>query len=526
MYSSEKPCTNEKLVYASEVSGKKVIHVCLTEDRIYRVEDISRSVREASNLPVEDVENLIDKLLKFFNDLRKYVMVSVEAIHGSKIPLDFPLPRARGNALNPGEIVGSFELNEQPVFILHVEPKITWDAYTRMINDTRTTLDTIVSETGVIEPFIGNFYYPFLSSRISYSIILSRLTEHILRSMSPRKITEIFKVSETEVGKPVVSWSLRYAQQGIPLAVYERRVADFNLHPFMLLAKFHYMIAMDIINMVERLRNQIRYTPVLHLVLRDLERIRDIHLLYLATHPLSDAFYVLQQRNISDHELLAETRRASRTNPSLNILADLYEMYISSTRLIQLSVEKGYIVPVISSKIYELWVLTRIIEYMRKRKIFSKFLIREHTSLYAEFDLDKVKIQYNKPLRGIFVGKLTDSHLRPDYIFSQNNRATMVYDAKYKEKLSVNDVTRLLAYIVEFAEPVELANLGQTGTKMLIGGFYKLKAGGIEHTAYSVVKNEGLPCKIVVYTVPVDPRMADTEVDRNIEASFKPMLLQ
>ena len=182
--------------------------------------------------------------------------------------------------------------------------------------------------------------------------------------------------------------------------------------------------------------------------------LRGIHSSYLSTPPLSEAAQAVQCEAISDHELIEETRRASRVNPYLGLLADLYEAYLSDAGLIHEQVERGAIVPMASSKIYELWVLAKVVEHL-KRSGRSRIAAKKYRDLYVELQLDGLQLAYDEPQPDPFVGGLARSRLRPDFLF-ESRGGVAVYDAKYKEELSRDDVVELLAYIAEFATPIEL----------------------------------------------------------------------
>jgi len=218
----------------------------------------------------------------------------------------------------------------------------------------------------------------------------------------------------------------------------------------------------------------------------------------------------MQHERVSSRELIEETRRASRVNPYLGLLTDLYEAYLADVGLLHRQVERGVIVPTASSKIYELWVLTKVVEHLRRSKR-SGVTVGECRDLYVELRLGDLSLAYNEPQRDPFVGELTSSRLRPDFLFKKGDRVA-VYDAKYKEALSKSDVVELLAYVAEFATPLE-----SKGKKALVGGFYKLRG----RVAKPLAERDALPLKIVVQVHEVDPRMSDEEIESSIESSLR-----
>ncbi|RLG75604.1 MAG: hypothetical protein DRO12_05345, partial [Thermoprotei archaeon] len=228
-------------------------------------------------------------------------------------------------------------------------------------------------------------------------------------------------------------------------------------------------------------------------------------------------FNTLLRESVSEQELVEEARRATRTNPYFGLLADLYEMYAADVGLVHEYVENGEIVPSASCKIYELWVLTRIIGFLEKR-YGASLGVEEYEDLYVRLRLGLVTLEYNMPRQGPFL-KLAGRRLRPDFVLRSGGRA-VVYDAKYKTGISLDDVVRLLAYIAEYAYPVTVG-----GEEVLLGAFYKLAGGlGVEERHRAVVRNGLLPMKIAVHIHTLDPRMPRSRIEDSLERSLQPLL--
>jgi hypothetical protein len=177
------------------------------------------------------------------------------------------------------------------------------------------------------------------------------------------------------------------------------------------------------------------------------------------------------------------------------------------------------IVPCASSKIYELWVLTRIVEHLEKR-LSRPVDIGRYQDLWLTLRSRDLRLLYNMPLHGFIAKKqqvLRDkARLRPDYVLKRGGSA-VVYDAKYKERLRLRDLVSLLAYIAKYAKPVKRGD-----ERVLIGGFYKVQGpAGIVEPA---IRNSHLPVKIAVYTYTLDPRMDDDANHNTVEESLRPLI--
>jgi len=539
MSSSLKPCPERKTAYLDYSGGSSTLYVCLVEDRRYRKEELKKAIDEEIKqrglnrdyIGVEP-EEIVERVAGFLMELRNAIDKSISEIYGERGFRDISAPRVDEDKVNPGEFAGNFIVyrSGKSDIVLHVEPKIGWDGYINMLRETRQSIDLFARETGVLEPLLSNFYYPSLSSPISYSVLLLRLTELILSSTPPKKTVKLEVLSEGIVGRPIVAKTMKYILQGNPFGVYERNRVEPHDYPYMLLARFHHELSSRLNEILETLHEALKKEEFYGLIAEKLGILQGLHVHYLTTPPLHQAYNILIRENIPDHELIQEARKASRANPYFGLLADLYEMYLSDIGLIHEYMEKGAIVPSASSKIYELWVLTRIVSFLEK-KYGAMPRVDEYKDLYLVLKLKNVRLIYNKPRYGFFTRRLKDSKLlytpyriRPDFIVEaekESIKETVVYDAKYKVKLTMSDLVKLLAYIAEFSTPVTVNN-----EKLLAGAFYKLciRPSCGEKYYSSIVKNRALPMKVVIHLYTLDPRMPSDRVNTVIDQSLRPLL--
>jgi hypothetical protein len=509
------------------------------EDRRHEKEELERAINEEikqsgvnRDLIGIGAGEIVGKVAGFLVELRNAIDKSISEIYGERGFRDISVPRVDEDKVNPGEFAGNFLVysSGKSDIVLHVEPKIGWDGYIKMLRETRQSIDLFTGETGVLEPLVGNFYYPSLSSPISYSILLLRLTEHILSSTPPKKTVKLEVLSEGVVGRPVVAKTMKYILQGNPFGVYERIRVEPHDYPYMLLARFHHELSSRLGEVLEILHEALEKEEFYGLIAEKLGILQGLHVHYLTTPPLHQAFNILIRENIPDHELIQEARKASRANPYFGLLADLYEMYLSDIGLIHEYVEKGAIVPSASSKIYELWVLTRIVGFLEK-KHGAMPRVDEYKDLYLVLKSKNVRLMYSKPRYGFFTRKLRDSKLlynpyriRPDFIVKAEKdsiKETVVYDAKYKLRLTMSDLVKLLVYIAEFSTPIV-----ENNEKLLKGAFYKLcmNPSCTEENHSPIVKNHALPMKVAIHLYTLDPRMPDDRVNAVVERSLRPLI--
>jgi hypothetical protein len=527
------------IAYLEGEAEKRRLYIHLCEDKQYDSSMIWKAVKQAfdrhglspdtSGLKEDQI---FDSISKFLKGLRSAIETTLRNIYRVRGLIDISLPRVNdhGHSIFTGEFAGDFLIDRynNMSLILRVEPKIGWRAYSKMLSETKESISEIISETGVLEPLIGNLYYPLLSTPLSYSILLLRLTGLILSSTPPKKVVKIEILSEDVIGKPIISKTLKYTMQGSTYGVFERtRVEPHNV-PLMLLAKFHYELSQGLSDM-ERVLYESMPTEnrdsLFMLIAEKIEVLRKLHIEYLTTPPLNQAYNALIREQLMDTELIQETRRASRINPYYSLLADLYEMYISKIGLIHEYSTRGLIVPCASSKIYELWILTRIINCLRENR---KRLIKSKNSadLFAVFQINSFEVTYNEPQIGPIIQDLIkssllpkDAYLRPDFIIKKGE-ISIVFDAKYKDKLAMRDIVTLLAYIAEFARPVEYE-----GEKVLLGGLYKLQPdhGIARKLVIEIPFRKTLPFKTVIRVCSIEPASSEEVVQSLMKRSLKPL---
>jgi hypothetical protein len=527
------------IAYLKGEAGKRELYIHLCEDRQYDSSAIWEAVKQgfdryglSPDMFGLKEDQIFKSISDFLKGLRSAIETTLRSVYGVRGIIDISLPRVNEHehSIFTGEFAGDFLItryNDISV-ILRVEPKIGWRAYSKMLSETKESISEIISETGVLEPLIGNLYYPLLSTPLSYSILLLRLTELILSSTPPKKTVKIEILSEDVVGKPVISKTLKYAMQGSTYGVFERTRVEPHDAPLMLLAKFHYELSQGLSDM-ERVLYESMPTEnrdsLFMLIAEKIEVLRKLHIEYLTTPPLNQAYNALIRKQLTDAELIQETRRASRVNPYYSLLVDLYEMYISKTGLIHEYSARGLIIPCASSKIYELWILTRIINCLRENR---KRLIKSKNSddLFAVFQVNGFEVAFNEPQTGPIIQDLIKSnllpksaHLRPDFIIKRGE-VSIVFDAKYKDKLATRDIVTLLAYIAEFASPIEYE-----GEMVLLGGLYKLQPdhGISRRPLIEIPFRKTLPFKTIIRVCSIEPTLNEEIVQNLMKQALKPL---
>jgi hypothetical protein len=208
---------------------------------------------------------------------------------------------------------------------------------------------------------------------------------------------------------------------------------------------------------------------VLRGVLGQIEMLRRRHAYILTLTPVAAYLDLALRADVEDSVLVREARARSGVNTWLRALADLYESY--NSRLAGVEVRRELPLQLLpSSKVFELWVLKLIVEALG----INGGVRVERVDSGLTIGANGVKLHYNKPyregrlLRGLR-GLLKDGALRPDYVVERKGEV-VVADAKYKVRISVGDVERMAAYIVDVATPLRADGERLVGVLVVLTG--------------------------------------------------------
>jgi hypothetical protein len=278
----------------------------------------------------------------------------------------------------------------------------------------------------------------------------------------------------------------------------------------MLMAKFHYMLLKGIDNLISRIENIIKIESVkeLSLIKHQLELLKAKHSYILTSTPVSAYLDLAFSANIEDSVLIRETRARSGVNTWLKAIADLYESYNSQVAGIEPFKPELPLQLIPSSKVFELWALRIITEALGISKGNVKLedagLIIEGKDLKLHYNTAYAEGRLSKELRSRMLIK--DGELRPDYRVERRGEIT-VADAKYKDKLSTQDMERIITYIVDIATPLK------TNGDRLVGVLILLTKK--EPKISNIVGDKELTTKHELRIVRVNP--SEEYKDSNIE---------
>jgi len=442
----------------------------LREDRQYNYDRFVERVREGVGITLGS-----SCLEEFFDGIRRFVdgtlRPAIESLIVKDLDVESPPPTARRDWFNLGRWVGFFEV-EGPLcgfdsVIVEVEPKVGWGKFKYMVWESLEIPAVVGFES--LAPILANLMpYSDYVVDIIYSDLAYRYTEMALRGPLPRIVEDVVVVSEGLLGRVDVVRTLKLRVAGSQLLASRRTRLAYAHMPLTLVARFHYMLLERLNKIIGDLRRMGGH-EVLRGVLGQIEMLKRRHAYVLTLTPVAAYLDLALRADVEDSVLVREARARSGVNTWLRALADLYESY--NSRLAGVEVRRELPLQLLpSSKVFELWILKLILEALgvnggvRVERVDSGLTI----------GANGVKLHYNKPyregrlLRGLRE-LLRDGALRPDYVVELNGEV-VVADAKYKARVSVGDVERMAAYLVDIAAPLRVDGERLIGVLMVLTG--------------------------------------------------------
>jgi hypothetical protein len=417
---------------------------------------VGKEIRNLLSISDSDIEKYIKKL---FENIKKDISTILEPTIKSikeklrTLDIESPPPRTGEDWFSFGQWVGFFKLSEPVcgVDTIIVEPKVEKEKFKYMINEALGLPAMIGFESlNIILTNIIPYRYDILP--VLYSDIAYKYTEMALRGPLPRIVEDVIMISEGQLGRIDVNETLKLISKGAQLIASRRSKLNQAYMPMILMAKFHYMLLKGIDNLIIKIES----VKELSLIKAKLELLKARHSYILTSTPISAYLDLALSANIEDSVLIRETRARSGVNTWLKAIADLYESYNSQVAGVEIFKPELPLQLVPSSKVFELWALRIITEALGISKGNVKLedagLIIEEKDLKLHYNTAYAEGRLSKELRSRMLIK--DGELRPDYRVERRGEIT-VADAKYKDKLSTQDMERIITYIVDIATPLK-----------------------------------------------------------------------
>jgi len=442
----------------------------LREDRRYDYGRFVEQVRKGVGITLGSscLEELFDGVRRFVDGALR---PAIESLIARDLDVESPPPTARRDRFNLGQWIGFFEVGGPlcgfDSVTLEVEPKVGWGKFKYMLRESLEIPAVVGFES--LAPILANLMpYSDYVVDIIYSDLAYRYTEMALRGPLPRIVEDVVVVSEGLLGRVDVVRTLKLRVAGSQLIASRKARLAYAHMPLILVARFHYMLLNRLNKIVEDL-GRMGGHEVLRGVLERIEMLRRRHAYILTLTPVAAYLDLALRADVEDSVLVREARVRSGVNTWLRALADLYESY--NSRLAGVEVRRELPLQLLpSSKVFELWVLKLIMEALG----IDGGVRVERMGSGLTIGANGVKLHYNKPyregrlLRGLRA-LLKDGALRPDYVVERDGEV-VVADAKYKARVSVGDVERMAAYLVDIAAPLRVDGERLIGVLMVLTG--------------------------------------------------------
>jgi hypothetical protein len=481
--------------------------------RLHFQEDVKYDWDKFESKVKEELGNQLSEreIGELFNRIKEHISTTLQpAIKSIKerlrtLDIESPPPKIGDNSFSFGQWVGFFKLRKPVcnVDTIIVKPKVEEKSFRYMIDEALVLPAMIGFESlSVILTNIIPYRDDILP--VLYSDIAYKYTEITLRGPLPRIVEDVIMISEGQLGRIDVNETLKLKSKGTQLIASHKSKLNQAYMPMILMAKFHYMLLKGIDNLIIKIGN----VKELSLIKDQLELLKARHSYILTSTPISAYLDLALSANIEDSVLIRETRARSGVNTWLKAIADLYESYNSQVAGIEPFKPELPLQLIPSSKVFELWALKIITEALGISKgnvrLEDAGLIIEGKDLKLHYNTAYAEGRLSKELRSKMLIK--DGELRPDYRLERRGEIT-VADAKYKDKLSTQDMERIITYIVDIATPLK------TNGDRLVGVLILLTKKGPKIS--NIVGDRELTTKHELRIVRVNP--SEEYKDSNIE---------
>jgi len=405
------------------------------------------------------------------------------------------------NTISIGEWIGVYKFYSDTLgheVEIRIIPKVGTSYYVQMLNDI-SGLVNMLGYPAMKVVWLNTHGHSYVRDYISYSGMLQQLTELLMAEGFPPIVSPREFASGDIIGHINRSKTLRFLAEGIPIVVARRQEISYPKLPLMVLAKFHATIESALMQLLNNIRSaeNPELKPIEDMLI---DRIR-YHSYALTTDILGMLVDTACVADLENPEILDKAKESAGKSKWLRDIIDFYQSYICKKPLAFDLFERWRqnipLQPLPSSKVYELWLLSLFSEIFIN-KLRTLPIIRERDGGF-EFDFNIAGIQYNvarSDWSKIF-SKIT-SPPRPDYMLVNGGKRA-VADAKYREpgRLNVEDIERMIAYIIDYSEPQDREE---------IKGF--LITLGEGHLSSVIARTDTVP-NIRIYHLTADPRQKD-----------------
>jgi uncharacterized protein YihD (DUF1040 family) len=479
----------------------------LREDVEYSEDELVKQLME-KGMSRSEAANVWEELFQFVDkELSRFIRALLVSVYENlEVESDPPFANPWRNTIFMGEWIGAYRFSSRTLgreVEIRVIPKIETRHFVQMLNDV-SGLVSMLGYPAMKVVWLNIHGLSHARDHVSYSGMLRQLTELLMAEGLPPTTSPKELICSDTVGHVNRSKTIRLLTQGVPLVVARVQEIGYPKIPLLILTKFHAIIQKALLQLLSDL--EAVESPVLK-PLKDmiLDMVR-YHSYVLTTDVLGMLVDTAWLADLESSEVLEKAREQAGKSKSLRDLIDLYQSYVRKRppafELFNKWRQSVPVQPLPSGKVYELWLLTLLVKIFVER-LSATPLIKEGDGGF-EFDFEEAEIGYNLA-RGdwskVFSGVVRPP--RPDFILIGKGRR-VVADAKYREprRLSVEDVERIIAYVVNYSEPQDREEI--KGFLITLG----------ESDLGPVIARTDTTPNIKIYHLTADPRRRDVALSR------------
>ncbi len=402
---------------------------------------MSLKVREDRRVYFHELGDLAECVKSAANALRAWVSAWLKVVYNveSHVEVGVALPEVGDKWAVFYGFVGRIECTNGVVV---VEPKVEWEGFNRMLGEVVDFWGHLPAYLHGVSPLavLASAFFPGGSVAVFYSPIVLDLTSKFLSTFKLLSLDRVLIASGGVVGRPNMAETLKLMRRGVSMGVFVRFRLVEDLASAAVFRALNEVVKIDLEEVVKTLQNAVEDGRLVEPLISELRRLVSAHEEVLRRLSATRGIVVTR-------EVLRRVREQGRVNPVITAGVELYLSYLAQRRLLQ-KAGGGYFQFISTHKLYELWVLTKVLKYLGESWHVKSFSLKAG----GRFVRDHVEVEYDVTRPSKLRGLVGGAYIRPDVVINDNSRV-FVFDAKYKDEVSEEDLGRLLLYIAEVSQP-------------------------------------------------------------------------
>jgi hypothetical protein len=402
-----------------------------------------RELKEDVFYDLSELGELAECVQSSIEELRHRIFMWLKAVYGvSPAEAGVALPVVKDGMVRFSGFAGHIKC---PGGEVEVVPKVGWDGVRRMLDDVVSVFRNLPtylhagSPLGVVASAVALGWENTLA--VEYSPVVLELTWKFLSMFKPLSLERILVTAGGVVGKPNMNETAKFMMRGVPMGVFSkvRVVEDFGAAA--VFRALNEAVKRDLESLAQKFEefNDFKTSSV-GVLTEELRHLISAHREVLRRLPESKGMSITR-------ELLIRVREAGRGNPVITAGVDQYMAYKTHRHLLKRG-EEDRLQIISTHKLYELWILAKVMQRVGAIQPVGRLSLKDGgrfvNGIEVEYD-----VWYLSGLRSLAAG----AHIRPDIVVKFPGGRTLVIDAKYKKKVSEEDLSRLLIYTVELSQP-------------------------------------------------------------------------